>query len=425
MNTENHFAIRSENKEQNEELLRDTMGSFPIHPDKVHVNSFHIDRREISESTGKVDRGQDGRHNDNEAGEKHLILQNYEKIKSSESANVEEIDLSDEVQTHGEREIGTAMTMLRTERRRQELPGNESIIESKNKLIRSSSRRKRKLDSFKSTPSDGAEATWNKDLSKRNRLISSCRSYHDEHTRDVSYPDQCQESWLVYEDLNKCLENVEEDFSDDGYNGVDDIESSEDESQLTLLEEKYIIDSELRSIRGNRSAFRGHDSRQPVSESDFPELFGHPDDSVPTYTSDAGFLYETSFPSSRRYSDNRAKRVRFEDHTRMTDLYMQNIDASDSELNSDVLSDHTALHASYMANPSCDGENNMMRNLDDVKGKVQGYMGTDNGDHMNAAQSASTSVCDDSDSFEASLSDFDCMWPLVVHLLKAYITNKA
>lgn len=409
VNNENHFAIRSENKEQDEELLRDTVGSLPIHPDTAHANSPCSDKRKNLESTGKADRGQGGRDNDNEAGAKNLKHRNYEKTKGSESASVEEIDLSDEVQTHGEREIETAMTILRTERRRQELSGNESTLNSKIKLIKGSSRRKRKLDSFKSTPSDDAEATWNKDLSKRNRLISSCRSYRDEYNRDVPYPEQRQGSWLVYEDFNKCSENVVEVLSDDCYNGVDDIEPSEDESQLTLLEEKYIIDSELRSIRGHRSVFHGDDSRQPVSESDFPELFGHPDDSVPTYTSDAGFLYETSFPSSRRYYDNPAKRVRFEDHTRITDLYVQNIDVSDSDLNSDVQPDHTALRARYMANPSCDGENNMMCNSDDVKGEVQGCMGTDDDDHMNAVQSASTSVCDDSDLFEASLSDFDCM----------------
>ena len=273
----------------------------------------------------------------------------------------------------------------------------------------SSSRRKRKLECIRSTPSNGSKATHDEDVSKRNKLMPSCVSYMKGDMKKIRHSSQRERSWIDCEELNEFSETIAQDISDDDYNGVDEIDLSEDEAQLTLLEEKYIIDSELRSIRGHRGASVGDDSRQSLTESDFPELFGHPNDSVPTYTSDAGFLYETNVPSSRRCSDSPIKRVRFEDHTRITGLCAPSIDVSGNDFDSDVLSDHTALYTRLSTNQSCAGEDIMTQKSDDVKSEVRVTISSSDDNHLNAVQPASASDCDDFDPYEASSSGFDCM----------------
>ena len=409
VDNENHFAICSANKEQDEKSLRDAERAFSIEPEKAHTNSIDSDGKKNLEPGEKVDKDKDGKDSENETSQHSFKHKGYESNRRSGSADIHNIDLSDEARSYKERKVETPVTTVPSGKCQQESLGNGKTPKSTIKLTGSSFSRKRKLDSFKSTPADSPKAILNEDISKRNRLMSSCLSRKTDGNKDALHSDQRRRSWLNCEDLKECSENVADDTSDDDYNGVDEIELSEDESQLTFLEEKYIIDSELCSIRGHCGAFVGDDLKQSLSESDFPELFGHPDDSVPTYTSDAGFLYETNFPSSRKYFDSPTKRVRFEDHTRIADLCVQNIDVLDSDINSDDLSDHASLHASFLASQSCDVNGIVMQKSDDVKDEVHGNVDSGNGSHINSVQSTSTSICDDSDFFEASSSDFDCM----------------
>jgi hypothetical protein len=129
---------------------------------------------------------------------------------------------------------------------------------------------------------------------------------------------------------------------DDDYAGVDNVDvSEEDDQELTVLEEKYIIDSEQRSGLSRRDS-------QSSSESEFRRvwldqgafdyfpLYGEEEETSkePPPSRDDTFVHNSNSHNKRKGSESSAKRVRFQEH-----LPGSETETSDTEADSAIFPD--------------------------------------------------------------------------------------
>lgn len=417
-NYEIRSTIYPKNAEQNERLIKKPIKSDFLETKEGNVTGtktvagLSSDDCEIG-GADEDDAGEGTEEDESDKGEESQGIERGRKDRQEQRMNTdtERVHLSKEDHICRERKVehyATAACQIST----QAKLANATDDMGSGANVGQSPRlgRKRKLDSVGSGPLDDRKEEARVESLQQNRISSHCcLSFGDGRSWGAPCPGSRKRMKHNHEDLNEALNIADEDFTDDDYGGVDEVDFSEDEAQLAMLEERYIINSELTKRRERRGSMAISGPRQSLTETDFPELFGNSDDSVPTFTSDAGFLYETAFSSSRNELDGTAKRVRFEENTRMVESVIQVFDGSDSEPQSDVSSDHAAPHTSFMI-PQSSASN-------DALGQGPLAMGienlvepeSNNGSRVIFAQSASTSEYDASELSDGSTNFFDCM----------------
>ena len=409
---ENHSTIYPKNTEQNERPLRTARKLAAVKTENGNINSVDSSRGISSDGNKELDVDEgDGEEEGGKDVERHGVKrEGDDRQEDCVDTNARQSFSPSEAESYCKGpETLSALTSTRQLSTKPRSPTSIAIPYSAADVAGGPSlARKRKLSSVGSAPLDDSKIQEREDDLQECRSLLHCCSCIEDHGFDVACPSSRKKVKYGFEDVDEAPEITAEEVTDDDYGGVDEIEFSEDESELAMLEEKYIIDSELHSSRGHRGSMAVNGSRHSLTESDFPELFGNSGDSVPTFTSDVGFLYETTFSSSRRYIDSSTKRVRFEDNARDAELLVQDFGGSDSELQSDVPSDHGALRSSLLTAKPSGGSDTLMQSPVCIDTKTQSDLGSSGSSHVSLVQSTSMSEYDGSELSEGSSSNYDC-----------------